>query len=374
MQAELRGVPLAFEQLKPVLDSELHDAVSMGLLAPATGLGLAIGVIDHGRREVLTYGFARPDSIFEIGSVTKTLTGLALAQLVVEGKARLDEPVGALLPPELRGAAAVGEITLVDLATHRSGLPSLPDNLDLKDPENLSTYGSTALGEYIAHHGLAKPRETAFSYSSFGIGLLGFALASRAGVSYPHLIESAITVPLKMSDTAFDLSPDQRRRMMRGHDTHLEATELGAPSSSVFAAAIGAKSTVGDLLTYLDANLHPERYPTLAAALALDHRLEADTGPDSAVALAWLFDRKLGLFEHGGSTPGFTAHTEFMPARDCGIVVLYNRMDELPNQQRFVDRVAENINELMSGEPATRLDTIPESDPALGVLSRGGEQ
>jgi hypothetical protein len=59
---------------------------------------------------------------------------------------------------------------------------------------------------------------------------------------------------------------------------------------------------------------------------------------------------------------------EFAPAQDRGIVVLYNRMDELPGQRRFVDRVAENVNELMSGRPATRIDLISEDDPALVAL------
>jgi hypothetical protein len=54
--------------------------------------------------------------------------------------------------------------------------------------------------------------------------------------------------------------------------------------------------------------------------------------------------------------------------QDRGIVVLYNRMDESPGQRRFVDRVAENINDLMSGKPAARIDLIPEDDPALAAL------
>jgi hypothetical protein len=59
---------------------------------------------------------------------------------------------------------------------------------------------------------------------------------------------------------------------------------------------------------------------------------------------------------------------EFTPVQDRGIVVLYNRMDESPGQRRFVDRVAENINDLMSGKPAARIDLIPEDDPALAAL------
>ncbi len=82
---------------------------------------------------------------------------------------------------------------------------------------------------------------------------------------------------------------------------------------------------------------------------------------------AWRI-RPSGRYEHGGTTPGYTAHVEFAPNQDRAIVVLYNRMDELAGQQRFVDRIAENINELMSGLPAARIDVISDSDPALAAL------
>ena len=90
--------------------------------------------------------------------------------------------------------------------------------------------------------------------------------------------------------------------------------------------------------------------------------------PNTQVAFSWLFDVESGRFEHGGTTPGYTTHVEFAPAHDRGIVVLYNRMDELPGQRRFVDRVAENINDLMSGKPASRIDLISEDDPGLAAL------
>src|SRR5579862_8448695 len=90
--------PVALEGLKPVLDSEMAPVFARGLLSPPSGGGLVIGVIDHGKRAVFPYGTASTDSIFEIGSVTKTFTGLILAQMVVQKKVTLDEPVRALLP------------------------------------------------------------------------------------------------------------------------------------------------------------------------------------------------------------------------------------------------------------------------------------
>ena len=96
---------------------------------------VAIGVVDHGQRRVFTYGAARADSIFEIGSVTKTFTGLALAQLAVQKIVTLDEPLRPILFPDIAAGSPGTEITLLDLATHRSGLPSVPDNLEPKVSE-----------------------------------------------------------------------------------------------------------------------------------------------------------------------------------------------------------------------------------------------
>jgi serine-type D-Ala-D-Ala carboxypeptidase/endopeptidase len=371
--------PIAIADLQHALDAEFAPVVKDGLLRESTGCGVAIGVIDHGERRVITYGAARADSIFEIGSVTKTFTGLALAQLVVQRKVRLDEPIRPILFPDIAAAPDETEITLLDLVTHRSGLPSVPDNLEPKDPGNpFSDYDRVALHDFLMRHGTAKPADTRYLYSSMGIGLLGYALAQRAGVPYPQLVKTEITGPLLMNDTVFALSPEQARRVIQGHTPTMDPVDAGFREGGIFAGAIGAKSTAEDLLAWIDANLHPERYAaraaagspaaTLPAAFAIDHQLRGTVKPKTEVAFSWLFDVASGRYEHGGTTPGYTAHVEFAPAQDRGIVVLYNRMDELPGQRRFVDRIAENINELMSGMPATRLDLISEDDPALAAL------
>jgi D-alanyl-D-alanine-carboxypeptidase/D-alanyl-D-alanine-endopeptidase len=298
---------------------------------------------------------------------------------VVQRKVSLDQPLRPILFPDIAAGPHETEITLLDLVTHRSGLPSVPDNLVPKDPSNpFSDYDRVALHDYLVRHGTAKPADAKYLYSSMGIGLLGYALAQRAGVPYVQLVRTEITGPLRMNDTVFALSPEQERRVVQGHGATLDAVDAGFREGGIFAGAIGAKSTAEDLLTWLDANLHPERYAagaapgspgaTLPAAFAIDHQLRGMVKPNTEVAFSWLFEVESGRFEHGGTTPGYTARVEFAPTQDRGIVVLYNRMDELPGQRRFVDRVAENIDELMSGKPASRIDLIAEDDPALAAL------
>ena len=371
--------PIALADLKPALDAEFAPIVKDCLLSQSTGCGVAIGVIDHGERRVFTYGVAHPDSIFQIGSVTKTFTGLALAQLASQGKVKLEEPIRPILFPDDAASPTNAQITLLDLVTHRSGLPSVPANLEPKDSSNpFANYDSIAMRQFLATHGTAKPADPKYLYSSFGIALLGYALSQRAGVPYAQLVRTEITGPLKMNDTVFTLSPEQAYRLMQGHDTNLDPVDAGLGDSGIFAGAVGAKSTAGDLLVYLDANLHPDHYATGAApgssaatlpdAIALDHQTRGAVDQNTQIAFSWLYDAKSGRFQHGGTTPGFTAHVEFAPNQDRAIVVLYNRMDEMPGQTRFVDRVAENINDLMSGAPAVRIDIISESDPALSAL------
>jgi CubicO group peptidase (beta-lactamase class C family) len=127
--------PVSAADLQSVLDKDLADALKTGQLAPSTGAGVSIAVIDHGVRRVFSYGTAKPDSIFEIGSITKTFTGLILSQMVKQGKVKFDDPVRDLLPPGTVAKPAGAEITLLDLATQHSGLPRMPDNFHPADPQ-----------------------------------------------------------------------------------------------------------------------------------------------------------------------------------------------------------------------------------------------
>lgn len=109
--------PVDVDKIGAVLDADLAAALASGDLSPATGGGVTLGVVAHGVRRILSYGATKPDAVFEIGSVTKTFTGLILAQMVEQHKVRLDEPVRVLLPAGTVAPPAVGpEITLLDLS------------------------------------------------------------------------------------------------------------------------------------------------------------------------------------------------------------------------------------------------------------------
>ena len=371
--------PIKLSRLGSVLDRELAPQLADGLLSKATGGGVSIGVIDHEHRRVFSYGAAKPESIFEIASISKTFTALALAQLVEQKKVTLDEPVRELLPAGTVAKPAGPEITLSDLATHHSGLPRLAPNMDMnEDVDSFAKYDNGKLREYFAKNGIAAPVEPSFLYSNFGFSLLGYALASREGDTYDQLIRTEVTAPLNLNDTAVRLTPAQELRMMQGYNSAFDKFEHGAYDYDMFAGAGGIKSTAPDLLTYLAANLHPQRIlavqsnpqtATLPPALKLEHQLRADVGPGVKIALGWMYDEKRHIYFHDGGALGYSSHLEFDPARDRAIVVLYNRLDDTPGRGRFVDRIAQNVNALLNGEQTPRLDYLPEHERAVIALA-----
>jgi len=354
--------PVALRDLKPILDLELAPALTDGLLSKRSGGGLVIGVLSHGERRIFSYGTAHPDSVFEIGSISKTFTGLILAQMTVQKKVTLDEPILALLPPGFVGKQGGPVITLLDIATQHSGLPRMPDNFSPENQKNpYADYDPKQLSEFMTKQGLVKPAAPKFLYSNLGFGLLGYALSQRAGVSYPGLLRDQITGPLHLQDTVINLSPAQRKRLIQGYNAEFDPAEPWDFDAIAGAGAI--RSTAADMLTYLDANLHPDKYAagaaprspaaTLPAAIAIDHepRAEVDSAAQATrIALAWFIVAKTGSYTHSGGTGGYGTYAVFNPGHDYAVIALYNRDNNFP---RFVDRVGENISELLLGEPAT---------------------
>ena len=357
--------PLSASDLKPELDQALKQSIASDWLRPGSGGGLVIGVSKQGERRIFTYGTAKADSLFEIGSISKTFTGLILAQMVVQGKARLDEPVRLLLPPGVGGKPARREISLLDLATHHSGLPRMPDNIETGNPCGVGDYHPDDLYAYVRKRGLEKPPGASFRYSNLGMGLVGQALANLSGTTYPDLLREQITSPLGLRDTVVSLSREQRERFSQGLDAqHHPVHEC---SLDALAGAGGIRSTAGDMLTYLEANLHPDRFPTLRSALVESHLLRRDAPLGMQIALAWVYRPDDGVYWHSGGTPGFTSEAFFSPKTDSAALVLTN-IGPNPLLSSFL--ISEHIRQRLSGKPAFSLETtlVPASHGVTGLL------
>src|SRR5689334_1020665 len=197
-------------------DGEIRKLLEQRVGERTADYGIVVGVIEAGRRRVVSVGSrsrgdARPldgDTLFEIGSITKVFTALLLAEAVQRGEVSLEEPVAKLLPAAVKVPARGGrEITLLDLSTHSSGLPSLPSNLNPKDPANpYADYSVEQLYAFLSSAQLSRDVGSKYEYSNLGVGLLGHALALRDGQSYEQLVRSRISGPLGMPSTVITLT------------------------------------------------------------------------------------------------------------------------------------------------------------------------
>lgn len=356
--------PVDAAHLGAQLDRDLASTLKRGgTLGPGTNTGVTVGVVKHGVRRVFAYGTAKPDSIFEIGSLSKTFTGLLLAQLVEEGKARLNEPVRGLIPGIV--APSGFEIRLLDLATHHSGLPAMPDNIHPADRSNpLADYHTADLFAFLAKHGVAMPDKAAFEYSNLGYSVLGQALAHRAGMSYADLLQQEITGPLGLRDTVLALSPEQQTRFIQGYS--IRNQPVHAWDMDAMVPAGGIRSTAADMLTYLEGQLHPDTTP-LRAAMRQSHLLQADVSGGSQIALAWMYVPDTGTYWHNGATGGYSGYAFFNPKGDYAAVVLLNHT---PGVVGFVNLLGEHVRERLAGEPATSLDNVvvPTSGGFPGLI------
>jgi CubicO group peptidase (beta-lactamase class C family) len=358
--------PINASGLEAALDRDLAGVLKDGALARGAG-GVVIGVSTQGTRRVLAYGAAEPDSVFPIASVTKVFTGLALAHMIEEGVVRDEEPVRGLIPDvgATRASPGSDEITLRDLVTHTSGLPRMPVGFRPGDPGNpFADFSVQRLYLFLSARGFARPSDAGFGYSNVGFGLLAHALATRAGVEYATLVRQRITVPLAMRDTTIALTPDQQRRLMQGHDERHRLVEPWNIGGGLEGAG-ALRSTASDLLTWLEANLHPDRLApgTLRQAIASSHRRLSNAG-EGGVAFGW-FVTPAGDYVHSGDIGGFSAQVWFNPSQDRALVVLSNTER---GSSISADVISEHIRARLDGLPAIAIadTTVPERGGVRG--------
>jgi D-alanyl-D-alanine-carboxypeptidase/D-alanyl-D-alanine-endopeptidase len=314
-------------------DSEIRAILQQRIDEQHQGMGLVVGVYERGKSRVIAYGQSkkgdsRPldgDTVFEIGSVTKVFTALVLADMVKRGEVKLDDPVGQYLPASVHVPERNGRtIQLVDLATHTSGLPRLPGNFAPRDPANpYADYTEENLYTFISVYQPSANIGSRYEYSNLGFGLLGDALARRAGTDYPSLVQKRVCKPLKLASTGIDLSPRLKSRLATGHDAALDPV---ANWDFVAVAGAGAlRSTANDMLRFLAAMLGDVRSP-LSGAMTEMLLTRRPTPFNSETALGWDVLKRDGkeFIWKNGATGGYRTFVGFDKQTDTGIVVLSN--------------------------------------------------
>lgn len=298
-------------------------------------VGIVLGVMDaDGSSRVVSYGDAGPgaaplgpNTIFEIGSITKVFTSTVLADMAARNEVTLDASVGNYLPGELVLPAQNGvEITLANLAEQNSGLPNVPDNFSPEDPANpFSDYTISDLSIYFDCLTLARAPGESYEYSNLGVGLLGLALSHHAGMSYEELVTQCILRPLGMSNTGVSLNPQMREMRAIGHDQQGEPVK-DWQDSAPFEGAGAVRSNMTDMLKFLDANMGLAGNE-LERVMRVAHAPRADAG-NSKIGLNWFSWTTPGgvdIVYHSGNTGGYSSYLGFDPVRGVGVIMLTNQ-------------------------------------------------
>ncbi|MCB5907806.1 serine hydrolase domain-containing protein [Streptomyces pinistramenti] len=322
-QADLRAIVDSVDAPDVVLalSQEGHRTIVTG----GTGLAGARGTRLHAP------ACAREDLRFEIGSVTKTFTGLLLATLAHQRVLGFSDRLSALLPPPVLPHARRDAITLFHLATHTSGLPRLPWSVYLQPRARFhaNPYAHSTQPRMLGAFARCRPRSTPgtrWHYSNFGVALLGPALTHATGTPFPNLMATHVLGPLGLADTTLSAPYDHRDAL--GHDlTGDEPCPPFAPGG--WGAAGAVRATPGDLLSYLEALLDPGRHPLLADALRYvrEPLLRHGRHREHTHSLSW-FQHPSDhgpFFFHSGATPGQEAILAFRPSTATALVALANR-------------------------------------------------
>lgn len=298
------------------------------------GVGLVVGVIDQDGHRIVAYGETGKDdhrtpdgdTLFEIGSVTKTFTSLLLSDMVERGEIALHDPAADHLPAGVTMPTHGGkQITLFDLATHTSGLPAMPGNFDSSDPANpFGDYSIDRLYQSVTSHVLSRDIGATYEYSNLGIGLLGHILELSTGLDYETLVRQRITGPLGMASTAINLLPALTARLARGHDQGLQPVRNWTLAALAGAGAL--RSTANDLVRFLAAELGLVETSLRPAMSAQLHPRRPTDTKNMETALGWFVVKTPTgeIASHGGSTAGYQSFLGIDQARRMGVVVLGN--------------------------------------------------
>ena len=308
--------------------------------------GLTVGIVsgpqlvwtnNYGLADVENAKPATKEIVYRIGSITKQFTALMLLQLVQAGKVHFSDPVEKFFPEVNRVAgkySGAPPITLIQLATHHSGLSEEPD-----DVEKFTT-GTVSQWEQILIAALPKLKyekepDTHFIYSNIGYAILGAALSRAAGESYTDYIQDHIFRPLGMQHTRFEPDKQMIPALAHGyvlHDGMADPKQSAAdlktgrgykvPNGAVF-------TTVGDLARFVvfEMGYGPEIVLTRNALRESQSQMFwADEDATNGYGLGFMLVRKgsiVGL-GHGGLVAGFLSGEYFDPSSHLGIIFLRN--------------------------------------------------
>ncbi|NJN19139.1 MAG: beta-lactamase family protein [Oscillochloris sp.] len=301
--------------------------------------GVALGVLRGGIIEMAGLGvtsLANPlpvtdDTLFQIGSITKTMLGTVVMRLVAAGRLDLDVPLTTYLPDlRLRDQEAQARASMRHLLTHTAGwLGDYFDDLG---------WGDDALDRIVRERMPELPQQlplgTLFSYNNSGFYLAGRVIEQVTGMTFEAAMRAWLLQPLALHDSLFFPHDVMLRRFVVGHQRNEDGVvaPIGPwPIGRASHPAGGVVSTVGDLLRYAAFHLGDGSSPggehlIPAELLAAMRAPQAPINRDMDVGLTW-FVRRVGpltMIRHSGGTKGQIADLWIAPERGVALATLTN--------------------------------------------------
>ncbi len=345
--------------------------------------GVALGLLHGDTTYTAGYGVTNTeqplpvdaDTLFQIGSITKTLTGTVLMALVEQGRVALDAPVRTYLPAlRLADAAVAAQVTVRHLLTHSGGwVGDFFDDCGPGDDALALMLDKVARLPQIA--GLGE----VYSYNNAGFYLAGRVVEAVTGQTYEQAAQALVLAPLGMTRSFFFATDAITYRVAAGHEAvYAPPGEGAAPPvarpwglARTANAVGGLVASVNDQLRY--ARLHLGDPPAVlsAEALAEMHRPQVPAANGERLGLTW-FTREvdgLRLLRHGGATNGQCATLELAPARRFALSILTNSDRGSELHQAVAAWVFERVLGLRTAPPAQRPATAAEAADFAGRYS-----
>lgn len=331
IRLELTALLLGFSlgaQAAPVDDAALAATVAQRIHGDRSGACVAVAVIDKAvSRAVVCADPKAPraidaDSAFEIGSVSKTFTGVLLAELVAAGTLGLDDPLQRFLPEGVRAPAFEGQaITLRHLLTHTSGLPSFPPGWPVPDPRNPHrAIDEAALFAALGKATLTRAPGSRFEYANFGAMLLSWVVSQAADKPFDALVAERVFRPLGMRHSFVGDAPTGVA-LAPGHLPNGSETP-GWEFDARVAGVGGIRASLNDMVRYVDGQLG--RGPDDVVARLRAGQQAVDGVEGRPMAWGWMLAPLNGqqIHVHEGGTGGYSSFVGFDSARERGVVVL----------------------------------------------------
>ena len=312
--------------MKSKLDSVV-DKLMENYMKSGKRVGVSIGVSYNGMRVTYNYGEIYPGaailptekSNYEIGSITKTFTGLLVAHAIEEGKINLNDDIRKFLPEELSNLQYPGgqPVKIAYLLAHTSRFPNSFDNT-LKNANEKERFL-----KFLKEIKLDSLRSFTYDYSNVGYQVLGIILERVYQKTYDELIDRYITRPLGMKHTKSIYNAAEKSLLLQGHD---KERKVANPVAADLPAAGGLRSTVQDMLKYLD-----YQNKESDASVKLTHRIIVGDVDKEAYGFQWAIGKTWNWNQYlriDGGTNGFRSFCVMYPMDRINIVLLSNQKDE----------------------------------------------